>query len=184
MGKKPKNEEDAKLPRLRSTVAEAQAQLTQLLEKGIEVKAHKTRSPEELEAARGRKQEWTTVTTDWLKQLFEDESVAEDFNTWVGRVLPEYADFAMFVENFQDEMHQRLLKLHSIFQRVAETPQVGAQYAQAVEEANAAPESGQATYPHRISKPSKKAEAAGQKAGAPPAKVAKVAELAAVLNDG
>jgi hypothetical protein len=77
----------------------------------------------ELEQARLEKQEWVVRTTELLTQLFSDTSVAERVNDWVGPILPEYAEFPMFVELFGHEMKHRLARLQAVLPQIEQTPE-------------------------------------------------------------
>src|SRR5215213_3255484 len=88
------------------------------LEKGLELKRAKIRYVPELEKAREAKGEWTVATMELLKRLFNTDSVADECQNWVGKVLPEYADLNLFIEHFYDEMDQRLRKLHAVLKQV------------------------------------------------------------------
>jgi predicted nucleotide-binding protein len=94
------------------------------LEKGLAIKAARIRHAPGLERAREQKMEWIQVTTALLGKIFEGEIVPEDFNTWIGSILPEYADLSQFIEQFYDEMDQRLRKLHAILKRTETEPDV------------------------------------------------------------
>src|SRR5439155_5171117 len=75
---------------------------------------------EDLEEARAEKQEWVSRTTDLLKQLFTDASVAEQCNDWIGSILPEYAEWALFVEQFDKEMKHRIGRLGELYNSLEE----------------------------------------------------------------
>jgi hypothetical protein len=78
---------------------------------------------EDLEEARAEKQEWVSRTIDLLKKLFEDSAVVEQCNDWVGPILPEYAEWEMFVEQFDKEMQHRIGRLQEIVQRIEVVPE-------------------------------------------------------------
>ena len=69
------------------------------------------------------KQEWVVRSTDLLKHLFSDGSIADQCNDWVGQILPEYAEFDMFVEQFANEMRHRIGRLQSLGKRLDEFPE-------------------------------------------------------------
>ena len=77
----------------------------------------------DLDTARNEKQEWVGRTSDLLNQLFSDPRVAERASDWVGPILPEYAEFGMFVELFGHEMKHRLSRLQSVLKTIEETPE-------------------------------------------------------------
>jgi hypothetical protein len=89
---------------------------------GGEIKARRIRNGDDLDGARGAKLQWVGDTTDLLNQLFDNVTVADYFNDWVGKVFPEYAEFGNFVDQFYEEMDHRLNKLRAIQKRVEEAP--------------------------------------------------------------
>lgn len=110
--------------RLRAPKDEAVKAVRLTLERGLDLKAQRIRSAGDLEEARKLKTDWTQQTTKMLLAIYEDDDAANDFNNWCGKVLPEFADLAQFIEHFYDEMEQRLRKLHAIMKRVETEPDV------------------------------------------------------------
>ena len=87
-------------------------------DKGTEIKARRIRNGDDLDEGRGLKLQWVSDVTDLLNQLFDNVSVSDYFNDWVGKVFPEYAEFGNFVEQYYEEMDHRLNKLRAIWKRV------------------------------------------------------------------
>jgi hypothetical protein len=106
--------------RLTRPRAEAQQALRNQMKIGVAIKDQRIRNHWDLDQARSEKQEWVNRTAELLTTLFSDSSMLESFNDWLGTVLPEYAEFEMFVEQFVQEMKQRLARLQSIL-RMSET---------------------------------------------------------------
>ena len=126
--------------------------LKAVLDRGGEIKALRIRNGDELDVGRGHKLEWTQDVTDLLNQLFDNSSVADFCNDWVGKIFPEYAEFGNFVDQFYEEMDYRLGKLRTVLKRVeqaaetaspslSDTPAAEAEKAEAdeVSEPSAAP---------------------------------------------
>jgi len=105
----------AKMIHPRANVASA---LRVALEKGLEIKALRIRYQEDLDEARAAKLKWTAATHSLLIALFDNPSVADYCNDWVGKIFPEYAEFGNFVEQFYEEMEHRVGKLRSVLLRV------------------------------------------------------------------
>ena len=96
-----------------------------MLDRGGEIKAVRIRNGDELDKARGLKLEWMQDLTDLLNKMFDNTSVSDYCNDWVGKIFPEYAEFGNFVEQFYEEMDYRLGKLRTVYKRVeqaAESP--------------------------------------------------------------
>jgi hypothetical protein len=87
---------------------------------GQAIRSQRIQYIEDLEEARREKQEWVSRTTELLKQLFPDPAVADECNDWVGPILPEYAEWALFVEQFDKEMKHRLGRLQELLARLAQ----------------------------------------------------------------
>jgi hypothetical protein len=92
--------------------------LKRVLDRGVEIKTMRIRNGDELDEARAHKLEWVQDVTDLLNQLFDNTSVADYVNDWVGKVFPEYAEFGNFVDQFFEEMDYRLNKLRVIYKRI------------------------------------------------------------------
>lgn len=110
--------------RLKVPRDQAVAMIRARLESGLELKMLRVRGVADLERAREAKLEWTQQTNQVLSALYDDDSAVEEFNRWAGKVLPEYADLSLFIEQFYDEMEQRLRKLHAIMRRAESEPDV------------------------------------------------------------
>ncbi|HWP40081.1 MAG TPA: hypothetical protein VNL70_04090 [Tepidisphaeraceae bacterium] len=90
---------------------------------GNAIKSQRIANTWDLDQARAEKQEWVTRTTDLLNALFSDGRVAEECNDWVGPILPEYADFKLFVEQFVNEMKHRIGRLQQVLKLLDELPE-------------------------------------------------------------
>jgi len=98
--------------------ADALKHLKTALDKGLEIKALRIRNGDELDEARAHKLEWVQDCTDLLNQLFDNNTVADYVNDWVGKVFPEYAEFGNFVDQFYEEMDYRINKLVVVHKRI------------------------------------------------------------------
>lgn len=126
---------------------EALRVLKSQLDRGLEIKRSRIRYVPELERAREAKGQWTTVTMEVLRQMFNTHAVADECQNWVGKVLPEYADLNLFIEHFYDEMDQRLRKLHAVYKRVQDLPEETPKLVNSAATAAAAAASAVATPP-------------------------------------
>jgi hypothetical protein len=119
--------------------ADAVKHLQSAIERGIAIRTLRIRNGDELDKARGHKLEWVAQVTELLGSLFDNTSVADYVNDWVGKVFPEYAEFGNFVDQFSDEMDYRLSKLRAVLKRV-ETAGEGAATPQATPAPSPAPQ--------------------------------------------
>ena len=94
------------------------------IEVGNAIKKQRLRSALALEAAREQKLKWTQQTNTALGQIFNSEEVIEEFNDWVGKILPEYADLAQFIERFYDEMEHRVRRLSDLIKHIETEPDI------------------------------------------------------------
>lgn len=90
---------------------------------GSAIREHRLRDYHELDIARQEKQEWVQRCTELLNRSFNHCGAADLFNDWVASILPEYAEFGMFVELFNDEMKHRLSQLRAIAKSLRDMPE-------------------------------------------------------------
>src|SRR2546423_11680561 len=107
-------------PRLTRSRQQAAQLITNQIKIGFAIKSQRLVYVEDLDQARVEKQEWVVRSTELLKQLFSDGSVAEQCNDWVGPILPEYAEFEQFIEQFTNEMKHRIGRLQMLVKRLNE----------------------------------------------------------------
>jgi predicted nucleotide-binding protein len=119
----PTPEQPAKPLRLRGSRADAMRDIQNQAKIGQAIRNQRLRDQRELDEARREKQEWVQRTTELLESLFNQTIVAEAFNDWVPTILPEYAEFGMFVELFNDEMRHRLGRLQSVLKSLHQIPE-------------------------------------------------------------
>src|SRR5205809_867544 len=110
-------------PRLTRMRQQAAQLITNQIKIGYAIKSQRLVYVEDLDQARVEKQEWVVRSTELLKQLFSDGSVAEACNDWVGPILPEYAEFEQFIEQFSNEMKHRIGRLQILVKRLDAFPE-------------------------------------------------------------
>jgi predicted nucleotide-binding protein len=95
------------------------------VERGEQIKDLRIRNGDELDKGRGFKLEWIQDNTDLLTRMFDNVSVADYCNDWVGKIFPEYAEFGNFVEQFYEEVEYRLNRMRSVLKRIEALPEPG-----------------------------------------------------------
>ena len=90
---------------------------------GNAIREHRLRDYHELDIARQEKLEWVQRCTELLMRSFNGIGAAEQFNNWVATILPEYAEFGLFVEHFNEEMKHRLNQLKAIAKSLRNMPE-------------------------------------------------------------
>jgi hypothetical protein len=113
----------AKPLRLRGSRADASRDIQNQVKIGQAIRNQRLRDQRELDEARREKQEWIQRTTESLASLFNQTIVADAFNDWVPTILPEFAEFGMFVELFNDEMRHRLGRLQTVLKSLPQIPE-------------------------------------------------------------
>ncbi len=96
---------------LRLPWRDAAQQIHAHLKIGRAIKNQRIRDQWELDHAHAEKAEWIRRTTELLKLVFIDDDIAEQATQYAPPVLPEYAEFDLFVDQFEDEMRHRLERL-------------------------------------------------------------------------
>jgi hypothetical protein len=99
--------------------------LERQIERGEEIAGRRIRSREDLDSARSEKNGWVTSNNELFRIVFTDPAPAEQYLAWKPAILPEYAELALFIEQFQQEMEQRLTRLGAILATVEAMPETG-----------------------------------------------------------
>jgi hypothetical protein len=112
-----------KSPMLEKSLTDARKLILNQIKIGQAIRSQRIEYVDDLEEARSEKQEWVSRTTELLRQLFADGSIADGFNDYVGPILPEYAEWNLFVEQFNNEMKHRLGRLSELLNQLSEAPE-------------------------------------------------------------
>jgi hypothetical protein len=116
------NGDNLKPLRLLVNPAEAIEMLTKQMERGRDIRTRRIRSRQELDSARSEKNAWNRSLTETFRALFSYATPAEQHLNWSPPILPEYAGLELFVEQFYEEMDQRLQRLKQIGKMVQAMP--------------------------------------------------------------
>jgi predicted nucleotide-binding protein len=117
---------------------DAASEIHHQLKIGRAIRNQRLRDRWELDQARTERTEWVRRNTELLTRIFVDPAVAEQSNEYVGTVLPEYAEFGLFVNQFEEEMQHRLHKLQALLKHLDTLPQPDGGEASAAVTADAA----------------------------------------------
>src|SRR5688572_4576918 len=110
---------------LRVSRKEAAKELLAAAKIGQAIRGQRIRDMRDLDEARREKQEWHLRTMETLARMVSTEAWCEEFNDFVARILPEYAEFGMFVDIFEEEMRHRLGKLQALYRELENVPEAG-----------------------------------------------------------
>lgn len=92
---------------------------------GQAIRGQSIRSQDDLDEARSEKQEWIQRTMELLEKLFSNTTVAEACNDWQPVILPEFAEFSLFIEQFEKEMKHRTGRLQQLMKKLEQIPAPG-----------------------------------------------------------
>jgi hypothetical protein len=98
-------------------------QLDVQLERGQDIHSRRIRSRQELDSARSEKVAWVKSNNELFRTMFSETSIVEQYSTITSTILPEYAGLELFVEQFYEEMEQRLHRLKMIRKMVETVPE-------------------------------------------------------------
>jgi hypothetical protein len=90
---------------------------------GSAIRNQRLREMRDLDEARREKQEWTLRTTELLNHLFGTVALSEQWNAWTPPILPEFAEFGMFRDLFDQEMKVRLTRLSTLASHLNDIPE-------------------------------------------------------------
>jgi len=109
---------ESTLPKLVIAKPDAMRHLAGQLEDAMQVRNMRIRTSTALDSARELKLRWCQRTSEMLAAIFGDESFAEQTLSWVGKILPEYADLSLFIEQFQEEMDHHISRTKAILKAI------------------------------------------------------------------
>jgi hypothetical protein len=108
---------------LRVTREQATRDLQAAAKIGQAIRGQRIRDMRDLDEARREKQEWVQHTMDLLERVVTAPVWVEQFNDFIPTILPEYAEFGMFTEIFEEEMRHRLGRLQGFMKAVNKLPE-------------------------------------------------------------
>lgn len=114
---------DNALLRLRVSRKDASRELQAQMKIGQAIRSQRIRDMRDLEDARREKQEWIQRTVEMLERIVNSDAWVQLFNDYNPTILPEYAEFGMFAEVFEEEMRIRLGKLNALLKGLNDVPE-------------------------------------------------------------
>jgi predicted nucleotide-binding protein len=111
-------------PRLVVSREAAREQIRERIEKGIPLRDRQILSPEELDRARKERRKWSDFNTELLTRIFDNESVAEEYNRSPGMFsIPMDPSLGERIEDFRDDMATSITRLESVLERLDLIPE-------------------------------------------------------------
>jgi len=113
------------LPNLIVPRDSAKQKIKDQIEKGQKLNSVPINSQQELEKLRAERSRWSSYNTELLKRLFDNTSIADEYNRFYGGVLRIDSSFSELIDDFRDDMNDSINRLESIFDRLELIPEKG-----------------------------------------------------------
>ena len=113
-------------PNLLISRAEAAEKIKRQIEKGRELAGREILSANVLEATRAEKNKWASYTTELLKRIFDQETIAKDYE-YTYPVTYVRPSAAQMVQTLKEELAKKLTKLESVLERLELIPELHVQ---------------------------------------------------------
>lgn len=110
-------------PMLTVSRAEASHKIQIQIDKGRQIRNTAIHSQAELDAADAEKSKWGSYNTELLKRLFDNTSIASEYNRFGGAVIPANPGLSWWVDDFRSEMDKSITRLESILGRLELIPE-------------------------------------------------------------
>jgi predicted nucleotide-binding protein len=108
--------------RLRVPAGEARQRIAERIEKGKELLKLQITSPEKLEQARNDYHKWSDYNTELLKQLFSNESIANEYSSGIAFAVSGETSFYEELKEFLSDVKEKIHRLESISERLELIP--------------------------------------------------------------
>lgn len=108
--------------RLKAPAGEVRQRINDRIEKGQAILQVHTDSVEKLEQTRNEYYKWSAYNTELLKQLFTNDSMAEEYSSWIGFVVSQDESFQEKIRDFHSDVKEKIHKLESISERLELIP--------------------------------------------------------------
>jgi len=102
---------------------EAEQRIKTQVEKGRDIKDQGINSEEDLQKCRAEQSKWSKYNTELLTRLFDNDSIAKEYNRGVGGIVPHGAEFGWFVNQFRKRMDGSITRLEAILDRLELIPE-------------------------------------------------------------
>jgi predicted nucleotide-binding protein len=113
-------------PNLLIPRAEAAEKINRQIERGGELAKRETESLDALEALRADKNKWGSYTTELLKRIFDQDTIAADYEYAYGPIYMR-PTFPQMVRTVKEEITKKLTKLESLSERLELIPELNVQ---------------------------------------------------------
>jgi predicted nucleotide-binding protein len=111
------------LPYLLIPRDEARQKIQDRIDKGKQLYARPIRSESDLELSRDERRKWSSYNVELLKRIFDNRSIADEYERFYGAVLPLNPSFSYIVDDFKKGMQDSISRLESIINRLELIPE-------------------------------------------------------------
>ncbi len=103
----------------------ARSKIQAQIDKGQSLRNAAINSKADLEQARAEQSKWSKYNTELLNRLFDNASMADEYNRFYGAVISMRQTFAQMVDEFRKDMDESITRLEAIRDRLDLIPEVG-----------------------------------------------------------
>lgn len=108
--------------RLKAPAGEIRSRIGDRIEKGRAILEIQIDSKEKLEGARNEYYKWSAYNTEMLKQLFTNNSLAEEYESWIGIGFIQEQSMYQKIKEFHEDVKEKIHRLESISERLELIP--------------------------------------------------------------
>jgi predicted nucleotide-binding protein len=102
---------------------EAERKIKTQIEKGCAIRDEVINSDADLQKRRAERTKWTKYNIELLSRLFDDDSIAKEYDRGVGEFVPHGARLGWFVNEFRKSMNLSITRLEAILDRLELIPE-------------------------------------------------------------
>jgi len=111
-------------PNLVVTREEAEQKIKAQIEKGRVISEMSINCDDDLEKAKADITKWSKYNVELLTRLFDNSSIANEYNRFVGAIVPRNATLDWLVHDFRKNMKIKLTRLEAILERLELIPEL------------------------------------------------------------
>ena len=108
--------------RLKFPAGEIHQRINDRIEKGQAILQIQIDSVEGFERTRTEYHKWFEYNTELLRQVFSNESMADEYSTWVGYSVRQTQDLPEEIRDFHSDVKESIRRLESISERLELIP--------------------------------------------------------------
>ena len=102
---------------------EAKDRIEKQIEKGIAIRDLPISSEEDLQRARAEHSKWSEYNTELLTRLFDNKSIADEYNRSYIAVVSPNSSFSWEVSDFREDVQDNITRLEAILERLELIPE-------------------------------------------------------------